>query len=101
MPSAGFLFTVLRYRTVEELIVVEVDLEEGGALGDAAGDERFGERVFDVALEGATERTRSIAAVDQGLFEDPLLGVTPGNVSLKEFTPGNISLKEFTPGTFL
>ena len=60
--------------TIEQLVVVEVDLEEGRAGGDLAGDQRFGERVLDVALQGAAQGTRAVAAVDEGLLENPLLG---------------------------
>src|ERR1700728_1225332 len=71
--AGGLFFAILDYGAIEELVIVEVDLKEGGAFVDVAGDEGFGERVFDVALESAAERTGSIAAVDQGFLEDPLL----------------------------
>jgi hypothetical protein len=36
-----FVFAFFDYGAIEELIVGEVDLEEGGAFCDAAGDEGF------------------------------------------------------------
>src|SRR5579864_6760076 len=62
-------------RAVEELVVFEEDLDEGGARGNCALDQRLRQRVFDVLLQGAAERARAIAAVGQGLVENPLLGV--------------------------
>ena len=52
--AGGFFFAVVGAvggdGAVEELVVLHVDLEEGGALHDAAGDEGLGERVFDESL---------------------------------------------------
>src|SRR5579864_7948745 len=62
-------------RTVEELVVFEEDLDERGTRGDRALDQRLGQRVFDVLLQRAAERTSSVGAVGQGLVEDPLLGI--------------------------
>ena len=62
-------------RAVEELIGVKVDLEEGWAVGDVSGDQGLRQGVFDVALQGAAQGARAVAAVDEGLVEDPLLGI--------------------------
>src|ERR1700693_5564518 len=60
---------------VEQLVVFEEDLDEGGARGDGALDQRLRQRVFDVLLQGAAERARAVAAIGQSLVEDPLLGI--------------------------
>ena len=60
---------------VEELVVFEEDLDEGGAGGDGALDQRLRQRVFDVFLQSAPQRARAVAAVGERLVEDPLLGV--------------------------
>ena len=62
-------------RAVKQLVVFEEDLDEGGAGGDGALDQRLRQRVFDVFLQGAAERARAVAAIGEGLVEDPLLGV--------------------------
>src|ERR1019366_5097485 len=69
-------FGLLRvYWAVEELVVFEEDLDEGGARGDGALDQRLRQRVFDVLLQGAAQRARTVAAVGEGLVENPLLGI--------------------------
>src|SRR3954464_13082504 len=57
---------------IEEAVALEVDLDERRPRGEGALDERFRERVFDVALDGAAQRTRAVAAVRERLVEDPL-----------------------------
>src|SRR5215469_6407211 len=49
---------------IEELIVFEVDLNERRALREGALDERLRERVLNVLLQRATQRTRTVAAID-------------------------------------
>src|SRR5687768_8553533 len=44
---------------VPQPLVLAVDLDDRG-LGEAAGDERFGERVFDVLLQGAPQRPGAV-----------------------------------------
>src|SRR5579863_9881482 len=63
------------HRTVKELVVFEEDLNERGARGNRALDQRLRQRVFDVLLQCASQRTSSVAAVGQSLAEDPLLCV--------------------------
>ena len=47
-----YAFGLLRiYWTLEQLIVFEEDLDERGARGDCALDQRLGQRVFDVLLQ--------------------------------------------------
>src|ERR1035441_6823025 len=62
-------------RTVEELVLVEVDLKEGWASGDVPSNQGLRERIFDVALQGAAQRTGSVAAIYKGFVENPLLGL--------------------------
>ncbi len=46
-----------------------------GRCCEGALDERLRQRVFDVLLQRATQRTRAVAAIDHRLVEDPLAGV--------------------------
>src|SRR3954469_4438249 len=72
-------------RAVEEAVALEVDLDERRPRGERSLDERFRERIFDVALDGATQRTRAVAAVGERLVEDPLariFGDRDGDVPL-------------------
>src|SRR6185437_987792 len=71
----GTLSAFLPDRAVEELIILKVNLEKRRTFRDAAGNQRLGERVFDVPLQRAAQRTRPVTAVDHGLVEDPLLRV--------------------------
>ena len=48
---------------VEELVVFEEDLDEGGTRGDGALDQRLRQWVFDVLLQGAAKRARAVAAI--------------------------------------
>src|SRR5437660_773812 len=62
------------YWPIVELVVLEEDLDERRPRGDCALDQRLGQRVFDIFLQGATQRTRSVTAVAGSLIEHPLLG---------------------------
>src|ERR1035437_589938 len=76
--AGGFFFgygIVGADRATEELVGIDVDLEEGGALGDLAGDHGFAQGILDVALQGAAQGARAIFAIREGLVEDPLLGL--------------------------
>src|SRR3954464_10094390 len=68
----GFLFS---HRAVEETFSVEVDLDESWPRGDGALDKRFRERVLDVLLQSAPQRTCAVAAIGQSFVKDPLFGV--------------------------
>ena len=48
--ARGLVFSHVTHRPVEELVVFEIDLKEGWALGDSAGDQGFREWVFHVPL---------------------------------------------------
>src|SRR5581483_1478069 len=60
--------------TIEQLVVLEKNLDEGRAHGDRALDQRFRERVLDVLLQGPAQRASAVAAVGERLIQDPLLG---------------------------
>ena len=44
------------------------------AAPNLSGNERFRQRVFDITLQGATQRPRTVAAITKRLVENPLLG---------------------------
>src|ERR1700722_6767024 len=69
------VFSHFAYRTVEELVVFEVNLEEGRTLGNTPGNQCFRQWILNVALQGTAQRTRAIRSVDQRLFQNPLLGI--------------------------
>src|SRR5208282_1549548 len=61
------------HRTVIKLVGFEEDLDERRPGSDRALDQGFRQRIFDVLLQGAAQRTRSVAAVGQRLVQNPLL----------------------------
>src|ERR1035441_9887658 len=63
---------LLAHGAIEELVGLEVHLHERGPLGERALDERLGQRVLDVLLQSAAQRTRTVATIDNRLVEDPL-----------------------------
>src|SRR6185437_8114422 len=49
-------------RAVEQLVVLEINLEERRPFGNLPGNERLGERIFDVPLQCAAQGTCPVAA---------------------------------------
>src|ERR1700721_731804 len=66
----GPLNALFGHGAIEELVVVQGDLKESRTLADAARDEGFRQRIFDITLQSTTQRAGSIAAVDQRLLEN-------------------------------
>ena len=69
------LLAFRRDRTIEQLVVLQIHLEERRPLGNLPGDQRLRQRVFDEPLQCAAQRTRPVAAVDERLLEDPALRI--------------------------
>src|SRR6478609_6139833 len=65
---------VRAYWAIEELVVFEIDLEEGWPLLNLSSNQRLRQRIFNVALQRAAQRTRTVAAIAESLVENPLLG---------------------------
>src|SRR5262249_44987848 len=65
----------------------EVDLDKRRTRTDAALNKRLRQWVLNIALEGATQRTRAVAAVYKGLIQHPLRGFIShgdGDVTLSQ-----------------
>src|ERR1017187_4647149 len=61
----------LAHLAIEKLVVVEIDLDKRRTVFDAALDQGLRQRVLHVLLQGPAQRTRSVAAVGDGLFQNP------------------------------
>src|ERR1017187_1602644 len=62
---------LLAHLAIEKLVVVEIDLDKRRTVFDAALDQGLRQRVLHVLLQGPAQRTRSVAAVGDGLFQNP------------------------------
>src|SRR5258708_24248742 len=69
------LLRVLANLAIEQPVAFEIDLDEGRTGGDYPLDQRLGQRVFDVPLQSAAQRTCTVVSVRQSRVQDPFLGL--------------------------
>src|ERR1700730_14388180 len=60
---------------IKQLIGLQKDLNEGGTRGNRALDQGLRQWVFNLLLQGSTQRTRTVGAIRKRLVENPLLGL--------------------------
>src|ERR1700694_4347880 len=60
---------------IKQLIGLQKDLNEGWTRRDRALDQRLRQWVFNILLQGATQRTCTVGAIRKRLVENPLLGL--------------------------
>src|ERR1700680_1193572 len=63
------------YGPIKQLIGLQKDLNESWTRRDRALDQCLRQWVFNILLQGSTQRTRTVGAIGKRLVENPLLGL--------------------------